>query len=240
MFKIASHLPRVLTLTSLLMGLCACQPPTVPLQNSSGLVAQTLLQSTRFGTRSLTQTRNGNVYIPGVPFVSQGEDNTCGQAVMTMLLQFWGHDIDYQTVVNQGNPFNLGTSYQAIQDYLRQQGLQVQGFRDGSLEALLHEIHAGRPVIVLLNFGELAYQHYVVVNGYNARRNTLILHESRSGPYRELGVESFLNMWSNAPLVALPIFGGPDYYRLMITVQGAEPNIGGQDPQLSQNTSAEN
>lgn len=200
-------------------GLLACQPPLVPVQTVSA-VSASRWQSPLFSTHALVQTRNGNLYIPRVPFVSQGEDNTCAQAVMTMVLQFWGQAIDYQTVVNEANPFNLGTSYQAIQDYLGQKGLQVQGYRDGSLETLLQELHAARPVIVLLNFGALQYHHYVLVTGYNARRDTLILHESRSGPYREIPVSQFLEMWENEPLVSLPLFGGPDYRRLMFAVRG--------------------
>lgn len=203
------------------LSLIACQPPTVPLQGSAHSFASPLQnwRSQVFSTRALVQTHNGNLYIPNVPFVAQGEDNTCAQAVMTMLLQFWGHEIDYQTVVNEGNPFNLGTSYQAIHDYLRSKNLHVQGYRDGSLNALLSELHAARPVMVLLNFGALQYQHYVLITGYNARRNTLILHESRSGPYREIDVNQFLTMWNNEPLVHLPLFGGPDYYRLMFVVK---------------------
>lgn len=207
-----------------LMGV-ACSPPTVPLQgNDNALVnrfSNFRLQASSItfsNGKSLNVTNNGATFLNDVPYVAQGDDNTCGQAVMTMLLQYWGHDIDYQTVVDEGNPFNLGTSYDAIQNYLSSKDLAVQAYRGGSLEAILGQIHLGRPVMVLLDFGSLAYAHYVLVVGYNAQRNSIILHESRSGPYREVEVESFLEMWDNKPVVNLPIFGGANYERLMFAV----------------------
>jgi len=168
--------------------------------------------------RSLVTLSNGATYIKDVPFVSQGSDNTCGQAVMTMLLQYWGVDIDYQTVVNEGNPLNLATSYDAVQDYLRKKGLSVQAYRGGNLEVLVRQIQAGKPVMVLLDFGSLQQAHYVLVTGYNARRNTIIMHESQSGPYMELDVDSFIEMWQNVPVVKLPFFGGANYEYLIFEV----------------------
>lgn len=222
----------------------ACQPPTVPTQSAQGTSplnsdwgaglspfrnrfgrrgTQNLggLQTQSVGQGRLVQdSRTGNVYLSPVPFVRQGEDNTCAQAVMTMLLQYWGQEIDYQQVVNENNPFNLGTSYDVIQSYLSRKGLQVEALREGSLEALITEIHQGRPVIALLDFGSLFYAHYILVVGYNAQRNTLIFHESRSGAYMELGADEFQRMWENEPLVNLPVWGGANYQRLMFTVQG--------------------
>lgn len=210
-----------------LPGLVACAP-TVPAQTTANLMVNRIsnfsLQTSALtfaNGKSLSVAPSGATYLDNVPYVSQGDDNTCGEAVMTMLLQYWGQDIDYQTVVNEVNPFNLGTSYDAIQDYLRSKNLQVQAYRGGTLEALLGQIHQGRPVMVLLDFGSLQYSHYVLVVGYNAKRNTLIIHESRSGPYREVDVDSFLDMWDNDPVVHLPVFGGDNYYRLMFAVSPA-------------------
>lgn len=220
-------MPRLFLAALLLSGLMACTPPVVPTQASnqmSGLnfsLNRFRLQNrgTTFSNgKSLVTGNNGAVYLSPVPFVTQGEDNTCGQAVMTMLLQYWGQPIDYQTVVNENNPLNVGTSYEAVQTYLKSKGLEVTAFRDGTLEKLLQELHQGRPVMALLDFGSLDKEHYVLVVGYNAKRNSLILHESRSGPYVELEAESFMQKWNNLPAVTLPIWGGSNYYRLMFTV----------------------
>ena len=204
----------------LLQGLLAgCEPPTVPSQTSSNAYARL----GRFSLQGTAQpgklsSSNGNTYLANVPFVKQGADNTCGQAVATMLLKYWGHDIDYQTVVNESNPLNLGTSFDALQTYLRNKGLHAQGYREGSLELLVELVKRGRPVITLLDFGGLNWEHYVLVVGYNTRRNTLIFHESNSGPYRELDADSFVMRWGNPSLVGLPVFGGPSYERLMFDV----------------------
>lgn len=243
--KVSWRLKALLALlSSSLIG--ACQPPTVPTQstgtgplswnagissNSSNSfgpygrrgtqnLGRLQTQSTS-GSTLVNNTRTGDVYLNNVPFVHQGEDNTCGQAAMTMVLKYWGQEIEYQQVVNENNPLNLGTSYDGIQAYLRSKGMTVEAFRNGSFEALLNELHQGRPVIALLDFGSLVYAHYVVVVGYNSRRNTVIMHESRSGAYVELDANSFTQMWENEPLVNLPIWGGPNYQRLMFSVQPA-------------------
>jgi len=222
------RLASALMVATVIGALVSCAPPTVPLQNNqnqsqriNNRFSNFRLQasSVKFSNgKSLSVTGNGATFLSDVPYITQGSDNTCGQAVMTMLLQYWGHDIDYQTVVDEGNPFNLGSSYDAVQDYLKSKDLEVQAYRGGSLEAILSQIHQGRPVMVLLDFGSLTYAHYVLVVGYDAQRNSMILHESRSGPYREVDVDSFLEMWDNEPVVNLPIFGGENYERLMFAV----------------------
>lgn len=222
----AMYLLGMLTSMTLMLG--ACSPPTVPTQGSSpsyNSVSRFRLQAQgKPGPGKLTSNRQGDVYIADVPFVKQGKDNTCGQAVATMILQYWGMDIDYQQVVNESNPLNLGTSHSALQGYLQSKGLHAQGYREGSLELLLELVRLGRPVIVLLDFGGLNWEHYVLVVGYNANRNTLIFHESNSQSYRELSAETFAKRWRNESLVNLPFFGGASYDRLMFDV-GLEPAV---------------
>lgn len=197
----------------------ACQPPTVPLQTTSNYRWRGIDFTTQ-QTRTLHTASNGARYIGGVPYVKQGEDNTCGQAVMSMALQFWGQDISYQQVVNESNAINVGTSYTTLQNYLREKGLQAQSYYQSSLEQLISEVDAGRPAIVLLEFDALFFTHYVLVVGYNPRRNTIIMHESQSAPYVEMDVEEFLELWEAPSLVGLPVFGGKEYQRLLITVAG--------------------
>lgn len=199
--------------------LTACQPPTVPVQTSSNYRWRGIDFTTQ-QTRTLHTASNGARYIGGVPYVKQGEDNTCGQAVMSMALQFWGQDIGYQQVVNESNAINVGTSYTTLQNYLREKGLQAQSYYQSSLEQLIAEVDAGRPAIVLLEFDALFFTHYVLVVGYNPRRNTIIMHESQSAPYVEMDVDEFLALWEAPSLVSLPVFGGKEYQRLLITVQG--------------------
>jgi hypothetical protein len=209
---------------STVLFLMACQPPTVPLQGSSNFRFRGIDFTTQ-QTRTLHTNSNGARYIGGVPYVSQGEDNTCGQAVMSMALQFWGQDISYQQVVNESNPINVGTSYTTIQNYLREKGLTAQSYYNANLDQVIAEVDAGRPAIVLLEFDALFFTHYVLVVGYNARRNTLIIHESQSAPYVEIDVDEFLRLWEAPSLVSLPVFGGKEYQRLLITVDRPELSL---------------
>ncbi len=205
----------------LVLSVLACQPPTVPVQQTP-TSRWNRVDFTTQQTRTLHTHRNGAKYIGGVPFVNQGEDNTCGQAVMTMLLNFHGKSLDYQQVVNENNPLNVGTPYLSMQNYLRSKGLEAQSYHHADIDTLLTEIEAGRPAIVLLEFeGSLFFTHYVLVVGYNSRRRTLILHESQSAPYVELPLAEFLELWEAPSLVNFPLLGGEGYRRLLITAQAS-------------------
>ena len=162
--------------------------------------------------------QNGSRVIDGVPFFRQGNDNTCGQAVITTLVNFWGIDMDYQAVVNEANPNNLPTTDAAMTNYLRSKGLKAQPFRRASLENLIHQINQGRPTPVLLDFGGLSQEHYVIVVGYNPDKNTMIVHDSLEGPYIEMPSARFVQMWENQSLQSVHIFGGENYRRIMFDV----------------------
>lgn len=179
-------------------------------------------QQGNFKTLQLSDTgktiqvfKNGNKILNDVPFIKQGSDNTCGQAVMAMMLNYWNKPISYQAVVNEGNPLNLPTTNSQITSYTRKKGLKVQDYHDASLNNLYAQINKGRPTIVLLDFGGLSQAHYVVVVGYNQKKGTVIIHDSLGGPYTEMTTSTFNRMWQNRPVVSLPIFGGESYRRLM-------------------------
>jgi len=80
------------------------------------------------------------------------------------------------------------------------------------------EVNQGRPVPVLLDFGSLQTAHYVVVVGYNIKRNTIIVHDSIEGPYVEMAVPQFSKMWENKAVRAILPVAGDNYQRLMFTV----------------------
>ncbi len=215
-----------------LTALISCKPPTVPLQSS--LFADMRIAATRpismqtlsgeFKTMQLSSGgkvriyRNGSKILENVPFFKQGADNTCGQAVVAMLTQYWGHPQDYQQLVNQENPFNLATSAVALRDSLRQKGLAAQDFKQGTLENLIAEVNKGRPTPVLLDFGSLQSAHYVVVVGYNLERNSLIVHDSVEAPYLEMSIPRFKQMWENKSVRSVLPVAADNYQRLMFQV----------------------
>lgn len=162
--------------------------------------------------------KNGSRIIDAVPFIRQGKDNTCGQAVMTAILQFWGSELSYQEVVNQANPRNLPTTDYGLTNFLRSQGLQAQPFKGGTIENLIAEINKGNPIPVLLDFGGISQEHYVVVLGYNLEKNTIIMHDSLEGPHVEMPISTFETMWQNRSIRQVHIFGGENYRNFMLKV----------------------
>lgn len=162
--------------------------------------------------------KNGSRIIDAVPFMRQGKDNTCGQAVMTAILQFWGSELSYQDVVNEANPRNLPTTDYGLTNYLRTKGLQAQPFKGATVENLIAEINKGNPTPVLLDFGGISQEHYVIVLGYNLEKNTLIMHDSLEGPHVEMPISSFETMWQNRSIRQVHIFGGENYRNFMLKV----------------------
>jgi hypothetical protein len=75
-----------------------------------------------------------------------------------------------------------------------------------NLDAILSELDAGRPVLVLHNYGVPFYPrwHYAVVVGYDAAKDTLTL---RSGVTREqvLSARNFMLAWDNAKRWAMVV-----------------------------------
>lgn len=162
--------------------------------------------------------QNGSRIISDVPFMRQGNDNTCGQAVMTAILNFWGEKYEYQGVVNEANPNNMPTTDKAIANYLRKKGLKAQPYRGATLDNLIAQVNKGRPAVVLLDFGGLSQEHYVIVVGYNPEKGTMIVHDSLEGPYIEMRTDTFVDMWDNQSLRSVHIFGGENYRRLLIDI----------------------
>lgn len=216
--------------------LIACKAPTVPMQipyagNMQVAASQpqaSVILGGAFKTLAIADNdnhevnlrvyKNGSRILENVPYATQGNDNTCGQAVITMTANFWGVDTDYQSIVNRENPLNLATTATMIVSSLRKKGLSAQDFRDATLANLVAEINKGRPVIVLLDFGSIQTAHYVVVVGYNRERGTLIVHDSLGSAYAEMPQQNFLKLWENRAIRSILPVGGANYRRLMITV----------------------
>jgi len=213
--------------------LAACGSPQVPVQmpqfGTGVYQAQQVghARNVREGDFKTLQTANGSniqVYqngsrvIDGVPFYRQGNDNTCGQAVITALLNYWGINMAYQEVVDEANPNNLPTTDHAMTNYLRKKGFQAQPFRRADVNNIIAQINQGKPTPVLLDFGGVSQEHYVIVVGYNPQKNTIIVHDSLEGPYIEMPTAKFSEMWENQSLQMVHVFGGENYRRILFDV----------------------
>lgn len=223
-----------------------CSTPVAPLQPDNGTVSNysvntvtsgysvSRLLSSRNKSRNLVTTTtskssastvkkgvvtssDGTVSINGIPFFRQGNDNTCGQAAMTSVLNYWGIDVDYQTVINDTNPNNGATDLLTIQAYMINNGLQSLIHNDSTLDLLKKIIDGGKPAIVLLDFGTLGTEHYVVVSGYNDKKGTILINDPRNGANLSMSQTDFDDKWENKSLGNLLIFGSK-YNRPIVEV----------------------
>jgi hypothetical protein len=171
------------------------------------------------GGRQIQAFADGSRVIKDVPFFSQGRDNTCAQAVMSVLLNYWGKKQAYQELIDEANRFNLPTTQDAVVKTLMNKGLKAKAYRSGSFGYLRQLVDDGKPAVALLEFNnDLFQQHYITVIGYNEQSKKIIFHDSIDGPYRQLDEDEFFAMWQAEHLTKLPLFGGGNYKGLIIEV----------------------
>lgn len=135
--------------------------------------------------------------VEGVPFFPQREDQ-CGPAALAMVLAWSGLSVDPEALRPWVYTESLKGSLQpALTAAARRSGrvaLEIAG-----REALLQELAAGHPVVVLQNLG-LAWMplwHYAVVTGYDLEQDEFLLHSGMEADRRERG-DAFRRSWRRA------------------------------------------
>lgn len=116
-------------------------------------------------------------YITGVPFYSQ-RDFQCGPAALSMALAASGQSASVDELIPQVFlPGREGSVQPEMLATVRRHQ-RISYPLNGSFDALLTEVNAGHPVVVLQNLGLsfLPMWHYAVVIGYDRERQHLILH----------------------------------------------------------------
>jgi hypothetical protein len=114
-----------------------------------------------------------------VPFVAQTPLH-CGPASLAMVLQYLGRDVTADALADAVFlPARGGTLQAEMLSGTRRHDAFALPIA-AQLEAVLREVHAGHPVVVLQNLGLswLPAWHYAVVVGYDTAREELLL---RSG-----------------------------------------------------------
>jgi len=147
-------------------------------------------------TGPLLQTSGGpsKAIVANVPFFAQ-EELQCGPAALAMTLNWSGITVQPSDLISEVfTPDLKGSLQSALIGAARRHG-RVAYAITGS-EALLAEVSAGNPVIVLVNLGLSWYPkwHYAVVIGFDQEREEIILHSGLTAR-EHLSSRVFLNIW---------------------------------------------
>lgn len=145
--------------------------------------------------------------VSSVPFYPQ-EAYQCGPAALAMVLQWTLADVRPQELLPEVyTPERQGSLQPALISAARRRNRLA--YRIESVEALLRELAAGHPVIVLQNLGFHWFPrwHYAVVIGYDLKKTAVILHSGRAAR-RQVNWSVFVRTWQRAEywgLVVLPM-----------------------------------
>ena len=145
--------------------------------------------------------------ISNVPFIAQ-EDYQCGPAALAMAAQHAGVQRDMATWVEQVYvPARQGALQTEMLAASRRNGLPAYTLAP-RIDALLREVAAGNPVLVLQNlaFGWSPVWHYAVVVGFDQGQGTVTLHSGRTA-HMPMLLTTFERTWARAErwaMVALP------------------------------------
>jgi hypothetical protein len=159
-------------------------------------------------TGPLLQTPGGpdKAIVDNVPFFAQ-EDFQCGPAALAMTLNWSGIAVQPSDLTSEVFTPDLKGSLQSALIGATRRHSRVAYAITGS-EALLDEVSAGNPVIVLVNLGLSWYPkwHYAVVIGFDKEREEIILHSGFTAN-EHLSSRVFLNVWQRSEywgLLVLP------------------------------------
>jgi predicted double-glycine peptidase len=145
--------------------------------------------------------------ITTVPFIAQ-EYYQCGPAALAMVAQHAGVQQSLDTWVQQVYlPARQGSLQSEMLAASRRNGLPAYVLAP-RLDALLREVAAGNPVLVLQNLA-LSFSpvwHYAVVIGFDAGQGNVTLHSGRTEKL-QMPLTTFERTWARADhwaMVALP------------------------------------
>lgn len=140
-------------------------------------------------------TGGGSVELSSVPFFAQDELQ-CGPAALATVLDATGAGVTPADLKPQVYIPARGGSLQAELIAATRVYGRVPYVLQPTLDALLAELRAGHPVLILQNLGldALPTWHYAVLIGYDTASDQLILRSGRE-PRQQLSLSEFLAFW---------------------------------------------
>lgn len=145
-------------------------------------------------------------WISGIPFHPQ-QKHHCGPASLATVLNWTGDPVTPDDLVAQVyTPGLRGTLQREMLTATRRRGRVA--YEISGLDALLREVAAGHPVVVLQNlaFGWYPIWHYAVIIGYDLSRGRITLRSGRVAT-QERPLDTFMRTWRRAGhwgLVVMP------------------------------------
>jgi tetratricopeptide (TPR) repeat protein len=156
-------------------------------------------------------------FLESVPFYPQ-DAYQCGPASLAMVLAWSGRSVDMEALTLQVySPALKGSLQPALIAGARRNG-RVAYVVNG-LDALMREIAAGHPVVVLQNLGLswLPLWHYAVAIGYDTELRVIRLHSGHSQA-TAVSIETFLRTWKPSA-----------YWGLLVLPPSRLPATAGED-----------
>ena len=157
-----------------------------------------------------------------VPFVSQSTAY-CGPAALSSALQYYARPVSLEELGDQVFvPGRQGALTLEMTAASRRHGLLPYPIGP-SLDAILRELDAGHPVLVLQNlaFNWWPQWHYALAVGYAAEGETLLLHSGEK-PYYAIPAGTFMRTWARA-----------DHWGLVLTPPDQIPDTAAALPYLN-------
>jgi hypothetical protein len=136
---------------------------------------------------------HGWVAVQGVPLYKQSAHHDCGPTALAMVLRFYDPHADVSALL--ARPVDAQTSAKELREYARARGYNAFVLA-GKVEDLVHEIKAGRPVIVGVAkptaTGPLS--HYEVLVGMHPQTQRMATLDPALG-WRQNTYAGFLEEW---------------------------------------------
>ncbi len=121
----------------------------------------------------------------------QLDSYSCGAHCTYMILDYYGIDISFETVVGElkTNSKN-GTDTKPIIKYLKKNGLEVVVNKKTNLSYIKATIDNGSPLLISVDNGD----HWIVIYGYS-EEGIFVLDPSKKRLLNHWGIAEFMKRW---------------------------------------------